>query len=645
MESERNSFFPIIMWVEADPETMGFDQESAQYFFDRSFADIASLNCNTVRPSNLPLEYGHRLMESAANHGLKVIFDPQWGNNLIKLPVDKILADWEFYKDIINREVIQPFSGYSNLLGYAVYDEPPLESVDQWKLIVKMFRELDPYHPDYTCFNKPSILSGVVRDLNVPMDFIVYDNYPHERNVPLNTMGDDPQYGWFNRYKLFYEASQPRPLLPNISTVAVFENRVPYRMPTPTEFRTTIFTSLAAGARGIMFFMYKDPLINNLGFKCLVDVDWKPHSLYHKVRNTAGELKQLGAEVAGFRPCTGVIGWEDVHCTLRRIFQKSAGGRHYIIANKNPDPNSGTIKGEIHLPDFHCRLKDVSSGQEFLPDSQGVVRVPLEPAFGRVLREEGEPLLPFGSFDSPADGSKGLAGVVPVTGWALSRSGNERVEIKRSPVQGEPPANIGSDGLVLIGHGLFVEGARSDIQELYPEFPDSHRAGWGYLMLSNMLPGKGNGTYTFHAIAFDKDGNRRLLGTKTITCDNAHSKKPFGTIETPAPGEVISGKSYTQWGWVLTPPYNVIPYDGSTITVAIDDRPLSKPVTYGFPRVDIIQAFPECLNCQDGHGPFGYITIDTTKYKNGRHTIAWTVEDSAGNRAGIGSRYFFIKNK
>jgi hypothetical protein len=40
----------------------------------------------------------------------------------------------------------------------------------------------------------------------------------------------------------------------------------------------------------------------------------------------------------------------------------------------------------------------------------------------------------------------------------------------------------------------------------------------------------------------------------------------------------------------------------------------------------------------------GYFYLDTTKYQDGVHTIAWSVEDDAGNTDGIGSRYFSTQN-
>ncbi|NIM12962.1 MAG: hypothetical protein GTO45_12615 [Candidatus Aminicenantes bacterium] len=632
------SFFPIIMWLEAAPKHMNFNQHTAAAFFDRSFEDIASLNCNTVRPSNLPLPYVDQLMTSAANHGLKVILDPQWGHNLMQMTPTQILNSWETKKAEITRDVINPFSGYENLLGYAVTDEPPADKIEQWKLTVKMFHELDPAHPDYTCFNKPGVLENVVNDDSVPQANCVFDNYPHEKSVPINTMGN-----WYSLYKDFYDGCKARPHLPQISTVAVFKNDRPWRRPTPTEFRTTIYTSLAAGATGIMFFIYMDFQTEVEKFECLVDSDWKPYPFYHTVKDVAAELKQVGPILPELRRSGDVTGWHPSNRTLRITYQDPIERRYFIIANKDPDPDHRTIKRYLRLKGPTYCLEDIYTGDIFKANDNGAARITLPPAHGRVLKERIAPGPPFGSFDSPEYGSQNLSGAVAVTGWALDDIGVDRVEIKRSPVLGEPGTTIGSDGLVFIGNAVFVEGARPDVAEKYPDYPNNHKAGWGYMLLTNFLPNKGNGVFLLHATAYDIDGNSTPLGQKTITCNNAQSKKPFGTIDTPSQGGTASGKRYVNWGWVLTPPPNRIPYDGKTIKVFIDGKFIGHP-NYGIRREDIVSAFPECLNNQEDRGGVGYMIIDTTTYENGIHTISWAAVDSAGNKEGIGSRYFRIQN-
>ena len=240
---------------------------------------------------------------------------------------------------------------------------------------------------------------------------------------------------------------------------------------------------------------------------------------------------------------------------------------------------------------------------------------------------------PFGSFDTPTDNSTVMSSIA-VTGWALDDVGVENVKIYRDPVLGEGKA------LVYIGDAIFIEGPRPDVEKAYPDYPYNYKAGWGYMMLTNFLPGGGNGPFKIHAIARDTVGKEVTLGTKTIICDNANAVKPFGAIDTPTQGGEAAGSSFINWGWVLTPQPNSIPTNGTTINVYVDGVNIGHP-NYNNYRSDIAALFPGYAN---SNGAAGYFVIDTTPYANGVHTIQWTAMDSAGNTDGIGSRYFTIQN-
>jgi uncharacterized repeat protein (TIGR01451 family) len=241
---------------------------------------------------------------------------------------------------------------------------------------------------------------------------------------------------------------------------------------------------------------------------------------------------------------------------------------------------------------------------------------------------------PFGNFDTPIDNATGVAGAIPVTGWALDNVEVTKVDIWREPV-GAEPAGV----LINIGDAIFVEGARPDVEALNPKVPFNYRAGWGYQMLTNFLP-NGNGTFKLHAIAHNKAGIAFDLGTKTIIVDNAHATKPFGTIDTPGQGGTASGNAFVNFGWALCPNPNRIPIDGSTISVIIDGQSVGHP-TYNQFRSDIATLFPGYLN---SGGAVGYFYVDTTKLSNGVHTISWNVFDNVGHGDGIGSRYFNVFN-
>ena len=88
------------------------------------------------------------------------------------------------------------------------------------------------------------------------------------------------------------------------------------------------------------------------------------------------------------------------------------------------------------------------------------------------------------------------------------------------------------------------------------------------MLLTNLLPNVdsgsptgGVGTFTLHVYLHDGEGHVTTLPPKTFTADNSNATKPFGTIDTPSPGEVVQG-TIDNFGWVLTPPSGQIPTDG-----------------------------------------------------------------------------------
>jgi hypothetical protein len=319
------------------------------------------------------------------------------------------------------------------------------------------------------------------------------------------------------------------------------------------------------------------------------------------------------------------------------IFKGGGVGVNWTVtsnqSNITASPTSGTGNGQFVIV--------------VTPGPSGMVTVTSAGSIGspqqvQVNVKSVTPGLPFGSFDTPIDKTTGIVGAIPVTGWALDNIEVTKVDIWREPINGEPAQ---SNGLVYIGDAVFVIGARTDVESLYSTMPWHFRGGWGYQMLTNYLPnsaggGLGNGTYKIHAIAHNMSGSTVDLGTRTITIDNAHANKPFGTIDTPSQGGTASGNSYVNFGWALTPNPAFIPQDGSTLTVQLDGVAVGAP-TYNNFRSDIASLFPGYAN---SGGAVGFFHIDTTRIPNGVHTIAWVAYDNLGHGEGLGSRYFNVLN-
>jgi hypothetical protein len=292
-------------------------------------------------------------------------------------------------------------------------------------------------------------------------------------------------------------------------------------------------------------------------------------------------------------------------------------------------PASGTDSGVVSVSANPAGLVSGTYTGKVTVTADGASNSPKSAEVTLIVYDSQSLSAPFGEFATPLDGST-VSSSIAVTGWALDDIGVDNIKIYREEGQ----------GLVYIGDAVQVEGARPDVQAAFPGYPDNHKAGWGYMLLTNFLPGEGNGTYKLHALATDKEGNLATLGTKTITCDNAHAVKPFGAIDTPKQGGLASGNQFVNFGWALTPQPAKIPIDGSTIDVWVDGVKLGHPV-YNNYREDIADLFPGYAN---SGGAVGYFYLDTTMYTDGVHTIQWSVSDDAGHTDGIGSRYFTIQN-
>jgi hypothetical protein len=244
---------------------------------------------------------------------------------------------------------------------------------------------------------------------------------------------------------------------------------------------------------------------------------------------------------------------------------------------------------------------------------------------------------PVGFVDSPANNISGVTGSLAITGWAVDDIDVTRVRIYRDGVGAE------GTGLLFVGDATLVEDARPDVAALYPSLPRSYRAGWGYLMLTNMLPSLGNGTFRFSIYAEDANGHATLIGTRTITCSNSTATQPFGAIDTPAPGESVSGTNYASFGWVLArAPRRADVPGGGTVSVLIDGVPVGTPVGWTA-RPDLTAIFPVTAypGVNTALAVFGF---DTTALAPGMHTMSWVVTDNQGGAAGIGSRYFRVFN-
>ena len=210
-----------------------------------------------------------------------------------------------------------------------------------------------------------------------------------------------------------------------------------------------------------------------------------------------------------------------------------------------------------------------------------------------VVKAAGTDAVPFGEFNTPADGATVNTATTNVSGWALDDVGMKwaKVYLKLSATKKK-----------LIGTAKFIAGARPDIEVGYPTYPQNNRAGWTFTLAMKKLPNKGVGTFVLMAYVQDLGGHQVLVGTHTIT------------------GVAPSG------GAAATFEDLAVPEDGATVSGSTNVS------------VDNLTAWVDGL-------PVGSLNLDTSKYVDGWHTLAWNVVDSSGAVDEIGTRYFKVQNE
>ncbi len=309
---------------------------------------------------------------------------------------------------------------------------------------------------------------------------------------------------------------------------------------------------------------------------------------------------------------------------------------------------------------------------------------------------------PVGQVDTPLQDST-VQGTIAVTGWVVDDVGVAGVAIYRNCLPFDNPGDCQTRlgrSMVFVGQATFLGGARPDVETAFGEYPAANRGGWGYLLLTSMLPNVtaeqatgGVGPLTLYVVATDLEGQQALLGRSweagspvvsdptRITMANDSIANPFGAIDTPAQGATIAGLS-PNFGWTLTPDINttggdlndiLVPTTGTSIRVFIDSVDVGQ-VTYNQCRGTVGNPVPGGAFCDDdvaslfghalpqatftprsanptlyrnldaGRGAIGSFVIDTFQLRNGQHSLAWSVTDSAGRTEGIGSRVFNVLN-
>ncbi len=252
---------------------------------------------------------------------------------------------------------------------------------------------------------------------------------------------------------------------------------------------------------------------------------------------------------------------------------------------------------------------------------------------------------PFGFLDGKAGGGNGGTGVIPITGWALDDDGVRAVDIF-------------VDG-VIAGRAGYGRN-RPGVTRMFPGFPDSDAAGFGFELNSTHYL---NGLHEVQAQVTSDSGERTFLNAVEILFTNTTQLlAPFGEIEFPRPSAELFGTCDTAavprrlsavLGWTLDAGVEIgdmgvgyveLLIDGaifanSRVDCFFDPGPENHGLTdcYGLRRQDIERSFPDLANSP--LSGFRFVmdigSLIDFGFSEGQHVLTIRVGDIAGTVADV----------
>lgn len=249
---------------------------------------------------------------------------------------------------------------------------------------------------------------------------------------------------------------------------------------------------------------------------------------------------------------------------------------------------------------------------------------------------------PFGSFGGMIGGGNSGAGTVPLHGWALDDGGIAAVDIY-------------VDG-VNAGRAIYGR-ARAQVAQLYPGYPDSAAAGWGFqLNTARFL----NGLHSVSVIAISTTGEETTIGTLVFEFLNTtHNLAPFGEIETPFENTELFGtcdddpikRLAVVSGWVLDAGVEAGDLGVGYVELLLDGAIIRNSRTschwslatggltdcYGLARLDISYLYPTLVDAP--HAGFRFVLDIDQLLDEGRvpghHSLTIRAGDIAGQVANV----------
>ena len=365
----------------------GSNPIAARLAYEKTFTGIAELGANTVLPFlEVVPEHYPQYMESARRKGLKVIMSAE---DLMHFLLGSrtrgaFPTNEEIYQEA--RTNVERLHHFPNLLQYAVGDEPDMDGIAVLDRVVKIYAALDPDHPIYIPFiankgEEGSLSEFVKRLAPYRPPQVAVDWYPAFKELkPGGFVEDTTQKMWgsglaYSRMGVnwWYIAQS-------------FGNHLVWRWPTVEEYRFTIHTALACGAKGILNCLYSTsgPEDNQFEYPIegLVAADGSKRPLWSEVQRLNGTMNSIGPLMMQLT----LRGTEFAECEASKGLVAShtdAAGKSYLyLVNKSV---TAPREIEVKVKKPGATQATMIPGLQRIPIEQSMFKHTLEPGAGALF--------------------------------------------------------------------------------------------------------------------------------------------------------------------------------------------------------------------------------------------------------------------
>jgi hypothetical protein len=303
-------------------------------------------------------------------------------------------------------QIVADYGSHPALYGYYLQDEPNYEQFQALGAISREFETQDAAHLPYINLF-PTYAS--VEQLGTPTYADHLDKY-------LSIV--QPRVLSYDHYCLMRDGSDRKDYFENLELIREYGLRyhtpqwniilslphLGYRDPTAGEMRWQVYTSLAYGMKGLMYFTYwTHPDWEKDGQVAIVDSRGKPARLYPIVQQLNGEIRALGKTLLGLtstavyhtggtpQACRRLGGDEVVQLPdsvplVLGLFSDPAGSQYAMIVNRSHD-DPAEFEAAFRSSVTGAFVVSAQDGSESpAPLDGGKLKLALEPGDGRLLR-------------------------------------------------------------------------------------------------------------------------------------------------------------------------------------------------------------------------------------------------------------------